>query len=225
MILNNADNIMVGSRQVSSVYAGSQLVWNKGGLPSGYTKVLYLRSTGTQAIDTGYTPNNSSGFELKLRKYDTADTIQLGCCTGTDGRWASNFAGNQPNIAWNSITYVGSVYTIDTPYIARLNYRNNSMSQVFNADGSLFGEVDISSKGTLATQSYTALMFAGHWRSSSISLASNCAIYYAQITEGTNIVRNFIPCLDPNNTPCMYDTVTAQAYYNIGTGDFSYASF
>ena len=32
-------------------------------LPSGYTQVEYIESTGTQYIDTGYIPNNNSEIE------------------------------------------------------------------------------------------------------------------------------------------------------------------
>lgn len=41
-------------------------------------------------------------------------------------------------------------------------------------------------------------------------------IYSAKISEGTEIVRNFIPCLDDTGTPCMYDTVSHTAFYNQG---------
>lgn len=34
------------------------------------------------------------------------------------------------------------------------------------------------------------------------------------------LVRNFIPALDSQGKPCMYDTVTQQSFYNQGTGEF-----
>jgi hypothetical protein len=34
---------------------------------------------------------------------------------------------------------------------------------------------------------------------------------------------DYIPCLDPNNKPCMFDIITQQPFYNQGTGeDFTY---
>ena len=39
-----------------------------------------------------------------------------------------------------------------------------------------------------------------------------------------NLVRDFIPCLDSNNRPCMYDNVTQTPFYNQGQGEFTYGS-
>ena len=33
---------------------------------------------------------------------------------------------------------------------------------------------------------------------------------------------DFIPCLDRNEKPCLYDMVSRQAFYNSGTGEFLY---
>lgn len=36
-----------------------------------------------------------------------------------------------------------------------------------------------------------------------------------------NYIRNMLPCKDKENKPCMYDTVSQQAFYNAGTGEFT----
>ena len=47
-------------------------------------------------------------------------------------------------------------------------------------------------------------------------------IYYCKFYDGTVIVRDFIPVLDWNDVPCMYDKVNDELYYNAGTGEFLY---
>lgn len=48
-------------------------------------------------------------------------------------------------------------------------------------------------------------------------------IYNWKFYDGNNnLVRNFIPCLDTNDVPCFYDSVTKQTFYNAGTGTFLY---
>ena len=37
-------------------------------------------------------------------------------------------------------------------------------------------------------------------------------------------VLNLIPCLDSDNKPCMYDTVSKKTFYNNGTGEFLYGN-
>ena len=46
--------------------------------------------------------------------------------------------------------------------------------------------------------------------------------YYFRIYDNDNLIRYFIPALDPNGKPCMWDVVTKQPFYNQGTGEFTY---
>lgn len=47
-------------------------------------------------------------------------------------------------------------------------------------------------------------------------------IYYFTIYENSSIVANFIPALDQNDRPCMFDTISRKTFYNQGTGEFLY---
>ena len=45
-------------------------------------------------------------------------------------------------------------------------------------------------------------------------------LFYFKIYDNDILVRDFIPILDKNGTPCMYDKVEGKFYYNAGTGQF-----
>lgn len=45
-------------------------------------------------------------------------------------------------------------------------------------------------------------------------------LYKVKVYDNSEIIGNFIPCIDTNNTPCMYDTVTGKTFYNNGQGEF-----
>ena len=47
-------------------------------------------------------------------------------------------------------------------------------------------------------------------------------IYYITISQRENIYMDLVPVLDAAGTPCMYDKVTRQCFYNKGTGTFGY---
>ncbi len=47
-------------------------------------------------------------------------------------------------------------------------------------------------------------------------------IYYCKIYDDGVLVRDFIPVLDKEGTPSMYDKVEKKFYYNQGTGEFKY---
>ena len=49
-----------------------------------------------------------------------------------------------------------------------------------------------------------------------------CKISHFSIFRNNEKVLDFIPTLDPNGKPCMYDTVTEKPFYNQGTGEFAY---
>lgn len=46
-------------------------------------------------------------------------------------------------------------------------------------------------------------------------------IWNIAFSEKNKIVRDYIPTLDSTGTPCMYDTVSGQNFYKVGTGAFT----
>lgn len=58
MILNNADNIMLGALEADKVYCGGALVWqrNTSPIPEGYTALNYIQSSGVQWLTAGVDP-------------------------------------------------------------------------------------------------------------------------------------------------------------------------
>lgn len=50
---------------------------------------------------------------------------------------------------------------------------------------------------------------------------SSYYIYYWKVYDANNqLIQDLRPCLDKDGTPCMYDTVSQQYFYNQGTGEF-----
>lgn len=46
--------------------------------------------------------------------------------------------------------------------------------------------------------------------------------YYLKIYEGENLVKDFIPVLDANNKPCMYEKIGKTFHYNTGEDELTY---
>lgn len=46
--------------------------------------------------------------------------------------------------------------------------------------------------------------------------------YYLKIYEGENLVKDFIPVLDFNNKPCMYEKIGKTFHYNTGEDELTY---
>ena len=47
-------------------------------------------------------------------------------------------------------------------------------------------------------------------------------IYYVTISQREDIYMDLVPVLDANGTPCMFDKISRQCFYNKGTGTFGY---
>ena len=46
-------------------------------------------------------------------------------------------------------------------------------------------------------------------------------LYYCQIYNGNTIVRNYIPCINPDGEIGLYDLANSKFYTNAGTGVFT----
>ena len=202
-------------------------------LPDGYVKVNALRSTGTQYIDTGINFTSAMKYEIEVSGLDAPYTWNS-WAFGTIGTGATYLAGLQlygstsgsqadHGIAWfrgypasqaGGSTGVGFTPTISTKYLCA--QRNN----IAWVDG-----VELTKKFTSKTWTLdkTFALFTRNNQGNFESGQMPCTIYSAKFYDSSDVlIHNFIPCLDDNSVPCMYDTVGQQTFYNIGTGTFEY---
>ena len=52
------------------------------------------------------------------------------------------------------------------------------------------------------------------------SFTAKAKFYYVRIYNGSNLVRDYVPVINSNNRPCMFDKVDKKCYYNDGTDEF-----
>jgi len=187
-------------------------------VPAGYTQLKYLESTGTQYIDTGIAPTNTTGLMVKFNRQTNGDQVVVGVLSGNGG------AGQIDVNPWNgtltmpfaeSFSYGICGQMIDKiDYEVSINYKNNRKRYVKG-----ISVLDISK--TLVAHDNTIYMFAGHSASGPANWFLKGHIYYLQITEGTELVRNFIPARrNGDGVLGMYDTVSNTFFTNSGTGEF-----
>ena len=78
----------------------------------------------------------------------------------------------------------------------------------------------IGSPATYSQPTHQILFGTTLFSSQVIAYLSSERIYYAKYWKNNVLVRDFIPVLDANGTPCMFDKVEGKFYYNQGTGNF-----
>ena len=192
------------------------------GLPEEYTRLDYIQSTGNQYINTGIRGNATDKFELIM---DVAYTFQK---TG-DNTWDKNIhqimgfnghrgcgVGPAGNMWWDHSLISTSIKQNHYKHVEWWGQANNCYTY---ADGESQSRTDAAMS---ATSGSNLNLFGTHYTSSDSNIGywSYCKMYSSRILVNGSIVRNFIPCLHPNGTPGLYDSITHTFYANNGSGKF-----
>ena len=195
----------------------------------GYVPVEYLESTGTQYIDTGFAfddvlrPNIFTlDFTIAIIKNITGSNVPPGFSgAGSYVMKTEHFAWNNPNCvgmySYNGNSLVGSVCNL-------IPYESYNFRYEFNQSaGTLIRYSSLGEETT--TYTYNSLLPTSNaniylFKTNGATSGQPIRIY-RWIYESNGVkIRDFIPVLDMNGTPCMFDKVEQKFYYNQGTGDF-----
>lgn len=192
-------------------------------LPERYKRLSSITSTGTQYIDTEYIPTNNTGFWIDSIDNNNTSNYVMGMNETAD--WNSNkrmYIRTSGNLlyGWMTYTTVQNINGYNKRVVASLNYLN-SKKALWVLDGNTY---ESSSLADLTfTPSKSLYISAVNYGGSPSIYISKFQIFEAKISEGTEVVRHFIPAYDTYSARgCMYEVVEGKAYYNKGTGDFTY---
>lgn len=180
-------------------------------LPSGYTKLDYIESSGTQYIDTGFKPNQNTRCVIDIENLSSAQAAFFGArvsqtaasftyfsLTATTGR--SDYGSSKQSMSFTST--VGR-YTVD------------QNKNVCIANG-------VTATGTANTfqLTYNLYLMAVNQAGAAIQNAK-MKMYSAKIYDNRTLVRDLIPCKNASGTIGLWDNVNSVFYANAGTGTFS----
>ena len=194
----------------------------KNGLPEGYTRLEYLQSTGVQYIDTGYKPNNNTEYEV--RGYMSPSGV-FGVARWSGDPQYDTFGAH--SIAANALDYYGR-YS-DNKYLEITSdifnkpiiWKHTKDSIVIKGlNNTTYVNQSIVTDSFQST--YNMWVFGFNNMGTLLSRSVGCKINSFRIWDNNTLIRDFVPALDPSDKPCMYDLVSKQPFYNLGTGaDFS----
>ena len=201
----------LGSTEIAEAYLGSTKVYQK--LPYD-AQVEYLQSSGTQYIDTGFVPNNESGFYVRSYCSISGGTnICLGVRenSSTQSRWWINFS-SFIEFGWNEWESSGITNSANNWVEVENNFLNKRVGKI---DG-----INRKTKySTLETITRCAYIF-GTNLGGDVAYSFRGKISNVKISQGTEIVMDFIP-VRVGSTGYMYDKVSNQLFGNAGTGSFT----
>ena len=185
-----------------------------------FTPIEYLESTGTQWIDTGVRGNMNYTYQIDFQQTDNNPYRNWGVFETS--------AWGGPNM---SSTYCGASNNFC------IRFGINGMNQLDLPQTDTNRHIIKISKGSVywdgVYKGYSpgyqdGLIFAYNPFLGTINPGGTTPVtnahskYYSYRVWNTNdvLIQDFIPVLDSNNVPCMFDKVEKKFYYNAGTGQF-----
>lgn len=167
-------------------------------LPSGYTALEYIESTGTQYIDTGLTVNKTDSYEM----------ILIAHLANND-----NFAGANGYLQFQAKIGNNKKSKINIKYIKKIETIFVDDQQVSSTDWST------SYNGTNVK---LGLFKLGDTNNTWSQLTGQSGkLYSCKILNNNNLIRNFVPCKNTSEILGLYDAVNNVFYTNAGTGTFT----
>lgn len=187
-------------------------------VPMDFTELEYLESSGAQYIDTGIVPQYNTRLYLDaeiLEEYKSGFLSLCGCKNRNDSsfRFYDVYLNDMGLAIRNYSKYH---YSSEYP-VGRFVTEMNGTQIVLNGEV-LTGYTEES--GVLTTAIPLAL-FAFR-DSNGVSQETSMRVYSFRLYNSNGEIINLVPVLDENGTPCMYDKVSHQCFYNEGKGKFGY---
>ena len=217
-------SLFFNNKPFNKAYCGDKLMFKKTTTKPYFCEVEYLEATGTQYIDTGYIANQDTRIVTKhyYTKSPKNNGFIYGAGVSATSRafemytWTSHW--NSPyNVANLILTppsedyFTNGIITID---------KNKNEVTITYADGET--QRNYTEYGVFTTP-YTLVLFAINRSASAPTYKADCLrLYSCKIWDNDTLVRDYIPVLDFDMQPCMYDKVSGQFFYNQGTGEFLY---
>lgn len=196
------------ARLAKKAYFGVETFEDRG-LPSEYTQVAYIQSSGTQYINTGCAPSNTLKVAIKLTPISSgmSEHAILGSSWSANGFFLMFY---QNMIRWHS-----KGASVDVS-----NFNTTGENEIICTQTSIsVNGTNYSLSGTGADSSSSIMLFGKMGYT-----AGNAGIYKlhsCKIYDNGTLVRDFVPCASNTGAIGLYDLVGKQFYANAGSSTFA----
>ena len=197
-----------------------------GGLPEGYTAVEYIQTSGSQRIDTGVKSSASVGMSVDFCFTDARNNQNLAQAYQPSGNQyllmvlaLSNWQ-SPDGAVWFVCGYLNAMQYLKKADTDRHVYHFNADGQyTVEMDGIQYAKAD-PSKTTFPADARNLWLFVRN--SPYVDGYAYMKLYSCAIYDGGVKIRDFKPCLDADGVPCLYDLISKTAFYNQGSGSFTW---
>lgn len=194
------------------------------GLPDGFTAVEYIQTSGSQRIDTGVKASASIGMSADFCLVDASIIQNLTTVYDPYKNYqlmvlAISSYGSPDGAVWLVCGYSAIQYFKKADTNRHVYHFNADGQYTVEMDGIQYKKAD-PSQTTFPADTLNLYLFARNatfFDGYAYMKLYSCAIY-----DGGRKIRDFKPCLDADGVPCLYDLISKTAFYNKGTGSFTW---
>lgn len=205
-----------------------RLMWQKAqsGLPEGYTAVEYIQTSGRQYIDTGVKASASIGLSADFCFTDARTNQNLAQVYDGSGKYYQLMVlmlsswGSPDGSVWFLYGYRNTNQYFKKADTDRHIYHFNADGQyTVEMDGIQYAKAD-PSQTIFPADARNLYLFARN--SQAADGYARMKLYSCAMYDDGRKIRDFKPCLDADGVPCLYDLISKTAFYNQGSGSFTW---
>lgn len=181
-------------------------------LPSGYKRLEYIQSSGTQYIDTGFKPNQDTRVVTKISfnvlTSGTSSYAFGAANSGSSGMFEVSTGNNLIRLGYGG-TAVTQTFPSTKPFTIDFN------KNVVTINGNAYALTAATFTGTYS------MYICDTNRGKAYRAIPTVTVYSFQIYDNGTLVRDFIPCKNASGVVGMWDDVNSTFYGNAGSGTFT----
>lgn len=192
-------------------FSAKNVAWRE--LPSGYTQVEYIESSGSQYIDAGFKPNNNTRVVMDFQFVSTPSDHAV-IFGARDSSTSKNFC-----VFYVTSGYFRSDYNASNTQQWAINSTARYIIDKNKETTSLNGTTQSYSGATFYC-SYNMYLFALNGGGYVYFPSNKLRVFSCQIYDNGTLIRDFVPCKNQSGVAGLYDTVSGVFFENAGTGSF-----
>ena len=187
---------------------------SSGGLPEGYTAVDYLQSSGSQYIDTGRKLTQDSDITIDFMIIDKLDSNAgiLGSRESPSKNNLALFKQRSDRVFVGDFSKYPQYRFMTSSSLNRTKIRMNKtgvwVNDILKTSWSDVADFETPTNGLIFD------VGNNNW-------TGNKAVMQLYGYADGN-AQKLVPCLDANGVPCLYDLISKTAFYNQGSGSFTW---
>lgn len=179
-------------------------------LPSNFTQLEYIQSSGMQYVDTGFKLNQDTRVVIDACITEYVGSYLYGAQVSSGSNfYASGYTGETKLEGWFST--IGTV-SVDTALKRRVIDHNRNILTTDDGYSLTFSAATFQSSNT---------MFLFGINNGSLLAPTKAKVFSCQLYDNGTLVRNYIPCKNDAGEVGLWDDVNSEFYGNAGTGTFA----